>query len=235
MAIRNISGALIAIFVLLLLAGCAQKESTIDVQGSYEMDYKPDQADVYLGVSLVQPTAAEAQNGVNTAIVNIIGGLKSLGIADDDIQTEQLSLYEERTYTNTGKSNVTGWRATQILKIRTTDLQKVGMIVDSGTKNGANQINSINFGLSTAKEAEYRQDVLAQAAKNAGAKAESIAGSLNVSLGKIKSVTENSFNYVPYVYSLKAQAAPEAVTESATVLPSDVTISATVTIEYYIQ
>lgn len=221
--------------VIALFAGCQQLENTINVVGSYEMTYRPDQAEVFMGVSLVKPTANEAQNEANRVNSGIISGLKSSGIEDNNIQSEQVSLSEERTYTEKEGSKVIGWRATQLLKVKTMDISKVGMIVDIATINGANQINSIDFSLSPAKEQEYRTVALGAASNNARSKAQAVASSLGVRLGNIKSVTETSFNFIPYTYSMKLGSSDQAVAEAASIMPSDVKITATVSMVYYVR
>ena len=116
---------IIAVLALtaMFLTGCVTEGNTIDVQGTSELTFDPDQAEVWAGVSFVKPTANEAQTKTNEAINAIINGLKYAGISEKDISTEQLSLYEEREWKD-GESKVVGWRATQNLKIKTTDLTK---------------------------------------------------------------------------------------------------------------
>ncbi len=221
--------------VLVSLAGCQQpQENTINVEGNSELTVEPDQAEVWAGISIVKDTAEEAQTEANKVINAIIDGLRYKGINEKDIETENLNLYEERTWTEEEGSKVIGWRASQTLKVKTTDLTKVGTIVDIAVKNGANQINNINFGLSEEKEQEYKKKALAEATKNAKSKAETIAESLGVKLGKIKSVSESTFQYRPYVYAMEAKAAAEVVEEAAIVMPKDVTVTATISLVYNI-
>lgn len=223
-------------FAAVFLAGCTTGGNTIEVDGASELTFDPDQAEVWAGVSILKQTANEAQNEANKAINDIIAGLKYAGISEKDISTEQLYLGEEREWKN-GESKVVGWRASQTLKVKTTDLTKVGTIVDVAVKNGANQINNINFGLSDAKNQEYKQRALADAAANAKEKAETIASSLGVKLGKIKTVTESNYNYRPYTYAMKASAgaAEDMAAEAAQVLPSDVSVSGTIHVVYYVK
>ncbi|MBW2981577.1 SIMPL domain-containing protein [Candidatus Woesearchaeota archaeon] len=223
----------ILIIALIALTGCQTSENTINVEGSSEITVDPDQAEAWVGVSIVDVSADLAQQQVNTAINDIINSLKAAGISEDDISTEQLSIYEERRW-ESGKSTVVGWRATQTLKIKTTELTKVGQIVDIAVDNGANQINSINFGLSEEKEQEYKKQAIAQATTNAKEKAETIADSLGAKLGKIRSVSESGFYYRPYAYAMEKTIGDEAVAEAAQVLPGDVTVTARINIVYNI-
>ena len=222
--------------MLIALTACQpQESSTINSQGRAEINVEPDQAEVWAGVSIVKDTAEEAQNQANKAINDILAGLKQAGISETAIKTERLSLHEERTWTEDEGSKVIGWRASQTLKIKTTDLDNVGTIVDVSVKNGANQLNNINFGLTDAKEQEYKKQALAEATKNAKSKAETIADSLGVKLKNIKSVSESSFNYRPYMYAMEAKAVgADIVEEAAEVLPGEVTVTATISLVYNI-
>lgn len=223
------------LIILVSLVGCQQKqENTINVDGNAELIVEPDEAEVWAGISIVKDTAEEAQNEANKVINKIIDGLRYKGFSEKDIETENLNLYEERTWTEKEGSKVIGWRATQNLKIKTKDMTKVGTIVDVAVKNGANQINNINFGLSEEKEQEYKQKALAEATKNAKSKAETIAASLDVKLGKIKSVSESSFDYIPYRYAMEEAVGVKAVEEAATVMPRDVTVTARISLVYNI-
>ena len=222
--------------LLIALTGCQQQEgNTINVDGNSELTFEPDEAEVWAGVSIVKENAEDAQAEANKIINAILDGLRSKGINEKDIETDRLNLYEERTYTRDEGSKVVGWRASQTLKIKTTDMSKVGTIVDIAVKNGANQLNNINFGLSEKKEQEFKQLALAEASKNAKAKAETIAESLGVRLGKIKSVSESNFGYMPYAYAMEAKAAGgEMIEEAAAIMPRDVSVNAHISLVYHI-
>ena len=228
--------AIFMITALLALVGCQQTENTINVSGSSELTFEPDEAEVWAGISIVKLTAQEAQAEANEVINAIVDGLRYKGFSEDNIETERLSLYEERRYEN-GKSTVVGWRASQTLKVKTTDMSKVGTIVDVAVTKGANQIQNINFGLSEEKEQEFKKQALAAATTNAKEKAETIADSLEVKLGKVKSVSEPSWGYYPRMYGMAEVALDKAVAEAqeAVVIPGDVTVSAQVNIVYTVK
>ena len=236
MKINAILGILL-IVMLIGLTGCQQtdEEHTLNAQGTSELTFDPDEAEVWAGISIVKDTAEEAQSEANKVINAILGGLRYKGISEDDIETETLSLREERTWTEDEGQKVIGWRASQTLKVKTTDLTKVGTIVDVAVNNGANQINNINFGLTQEKEQEYKKQALSEAAKNAKEKAEILAESLGAKLGKIKTVSESNFYYMPYRYDMVKAAGELAVEEAATIMPSDVKVTANVNIVYYLK
>ncbi len=228
--------AVLALFVLALFAfaGCQQQTNSVTVTGTYQVTVDPDQAEVYAGVSTLKPTAKEAQDETNKVINAIIAGLKASGINEKDIETQNLNLYQNMEWVdNEYKAN--GWKADQMLKVTTKDLTKVGAIVDAAVNNGANSIQGVSFSLSQDSEKAYKLQVIAKATEDARAKAETIAASLNAKLGKVKSVSEAGFNYMPYRYDTMAGVSMEkAVADVANVQPQKVTVDATVTVEYYV-
>jgi len=223
---------------MLVLAGCVQSNSTdntINAAGNSELTLKPDQAEITAGVSILRATAKDAQDEASRINNAIIAALKAKGLTESEIQTESVNLYEDKSWENNQMVS-NGWRATQTLKAKTKDLTKVGDIVDAFVTGGANQIDYINFGLSNEKEQEYKMKALADATANAKAKAETIATSLGVKLGKIKTVSESNYYYNPYRYDMmNVKAVPAASAEAAQVLPKDVTVTASVNLVYSIR
>jgi uncharacterized protein len=217
--------------------------STIQSQGIYQASVTPDLARVWIGVSILKPTAKEAQEEENKIIQNIISGLASQGIPSTEIETESINLYQENcaypyeVYDSymppEKKCNSSGYRAIQNLKIKTKDFSKVGTIVDIAVNNGANQINNVEFYLSPAKENEYRQNAISEATKNARQKAEAMATGSGARLGRVKSISENQYYATPYSYGMKNNIAGDAaIQEAATIMPQSVSISANVNIVY---
>jgi len=220
------------IIALIAIAGCQQKEdNTINVEGTSEITVEPDEAEVWVGVSFVKDTAEQAQSEANKVVDDIINSLKAEGFSE--IETERLSLYEERQW-DEGKSTIVGWRASQTIKVKTEDMTKVGKIVDIAVNNGANQINNINFQLSEEKEQEYKKQALAEATKNAKDKAETVADSLGVKLGKIKSASTAEYGFMPYRYAMAEVAVAKAGDEAANIMPGEVSVTAHISLVYNI-
>lgn len=209
----------------------------------YQNTVAPDLAKIYIGVSILKPTAQEAQDEENRIIKKIMDGLKSQGIPIENIETENINLYQETCFSPYDsyalpdkKCNNTGYRAIQTLKIKTDDFSKIGSIVDAAIKNGANQINNVEFYLSSAKENEHRQKAISEATKNAQQKAEAMAAGTGAKLGRIKSISENQYYSTPYLYGMRNNIAGDAaVQEAATITPQSVSISASVSMTYSVK
>jgi hypothetical protein len=209
----------------------ASTDNTIAVNANIEMQVDPDLAIVSLGVSHLRPTAAEAQQAVNVAMNAIVGALESEGISQDNIESTNISLSEERKWIRDELETV-GWRASQTIIIKTTDLSLAGTVIDVSVDNGANQINGVTFSLSEESEREYRNEALEQAGELAKEKAEAISQGLDVRLGSVKSVSESGFYYTPYPaqYDIK----DDRENSTTVVIPGSVTVTATISVVYYL-
>jgi hypothetical protein len=209
------------------------EDRTLSVTGNVQMTVDPDLVEVSVGVSMLRPTAHEAQEAEDVAINDIIDGLKALGIPEEDIETSQISLQEERRWIREEMETV-GWRASQMLTVSTEDLSLAGPIIDSAVQNGANTVNGVTFSLTEESKQDYQDEALTAAGQRARDKAAAIAEGLGVDLGDVKIVQESSAYIVPYEYrdSVLKEEAAQAPT---VVLPGDVTVTGTISVVYIIE
>lgn len=87
---------------------------------------------------------------------------------------------------------IAGYEVTNTVTVSIKDLTQVGAVIDAATKAGANSVEGIAFVVGEASPAQG--DALALATKQAMAKAESIAKSLN---GRIVRVVETDEGGAP--------------------------------------
>jgi len=211
----------------------------ISASGDAELSVLPDEATMRIRVETKALTAQEAQDE-NTRIMNSVqSALKRAGIASKDIETDQYNLYPWSEWDpDEHRQKELGFRVYHTLKVKTTDLDKVGDFVAAAVGAGATSVDGVNFGLSEKKEQEVRKTALQDAANNAQLKAKTMADGLGVKLGTLLSVTESSFNYGPVFRSdmemapMKAGGMAEA---SPSIEPEQVRVTAQVSVSYRIQ
>lgn len=184
----------ITLFVALFgLAGCdigsAQRhaEHTLSVQGTGTVAVQPDVAVVRVGVDTREATSQETLNK-NSQVTNaIIDAVKTLGVAEQHIQTEALQLHPryEHQRDDRGRStqHLVGYRASNIVSIRLLDLGRAGDMIDAASQAGANRIDSIRFEVSEPARAleQARQAAWADAL----AQAQQLAALAGVQLGQV--------------------------------------------------
>lgn len=176
--------------------GHAMKMRVLPVTASAEVRRAPDKATVSAGVITESRKSTEASAENAAKMSAIYHALQQAGIARSDIETSRYSLNPEYDYENKRKPRIVGYTANNFVTVTTTDLSKVGAIIDALSNAGANNISRVQFALSDPDSAEA--EALDKAIKKARAKAQAIANSAGVSLGELQSLTINGGRYSPY-------------------------------------
>jgi uncharacterized protein len=213
------------------------KQSTFDVSGQGEVTTAPDRAEINLGIQFTENTVARAQEKGNQTINKITEDLKALGIEKADIKTINYSLYPSYDYQ--GGQRITGYNLNVSLQVKIKDFTKITQVVDTSTKDGANQVGGISFTLSDEKKQDVENQVREQAVKRAKEKADTLSRISGVRLGKIVNVIENGNSPGPYPYLMaeKAMNRPADMTGGSAgsptnVEPGNTTFTMTVTLSY---
>ncbi len=210
---------------------------TISVTGEGKITISPDIAEMSFGVTTgVQTTAKAASDKVSSDMAKILAAVKGLGIEDKDITTENFYLNPVYDWTD-GRQRLRGYEATQSLRVKVRDLEKVGDVLTAATDNGANQAGGVSFTLEDpeAKKDEARTEAIANAKK----KAEDLAAQLGQKLGDVQSFNENGGGWYPPVMYARAESygmggAPTADIDKAATMPSgeqDLTVTVNITYE----
>ena len=211
------------------------QRNAISVSGNAKLEVEPDQVEVYVRIETFNVKADDAKDENAKISDKVIKALKKAGIKNDDMETTSFYLNPRYDYDrNKGESILKGYTATNVLKVTTKDVDNAGKVIDVAVDNGANSIQSVNFGLTKEKQKEISGEALIRAAQVAKDKAESLASSLGINLGKIISVQESSFDFIPFAAPVAEMVVAKA--EAATqIVPGNVEVRASVTMSYEIR
>jgi uncharacterized protein YggE len=214
------------------LAAGAAEAPTIVVTGSGDVSAAPDRAAVNLGAVAEAKQAIEAQKQLNQIMQRVVKDIKALGIADEKIHTDRLSLYP--VYSNPGRKTdqeaeaprIVGYRATNTVRVQVEDLDRVGSVIDAGITAGANQLANLSFEL--RDDGKYRQEALKLATQEARFKAAAIAAAMDLQLGEVVEIREEGAR-MPYPTERKYAAPASAGTP---IQPGQIEVSAGVSIRF---
>lgn len=161
---------------------------TIRVAGAGQASAEPDHATVHFAVETTGRTAQEAGQANATAMDRVMRALMEAGISREDLRTNGYGIHPEyaqqtRNSDPMAPPAIRGYRAMNMLTARTSDLERVGRLIDAGLDAGANRMDGVNFELrnSAAAEGEALEEAVAEARRSA----ETIARSLGVRLGAV--------------------------------------------------
>ncbi len=211
---KYITLAVIVILVAGLLSACSPASATnslnpyprqLSASGQGKVYIVPDLAYIYIGVRVQTANLSDSLNQSNSKSAEIASQLKELGVADQDIQTSAFNVYPQQNYDQNGQSTGTEYVVENTVNVTVRDLNKLGQVLDSVVRSGANSINSISFDVADRAAAEKQARELAL--KDARARAEEIAGISGVELGKLISVSVYNSGSPAPVYEGKGGAA----------------------------
>ncbi|MBI5033106.1 MAG: SIMPL domain-containing protein [Chloroflexi bacterium] len=170
--------------------------SGISVLGTGKVHVKPNIATTNIGVETVATTLAEATSQSNTKTQAIIDKVKSMGVAERDIQTSAYGVSPITNQPKQGESpKITGYRVSNQLRVTIRKIDDVGKILDAVVAAGANNIYGISFGVDDPTT--FQQQARAAAIKDAQDKAGQLAKAAGITLGKVISINEGSTAPIP--------------------------------------
>jgi uncharacterized protein YggE len=218
---------LVAAAAFALPASAATPERYVTVNAEGVVQVTPDAVRINASVSLVAGTSALALSKTSTAAAKVRAALVAKKIATKDIKTTSISVYPEYNYTQDKGSVQIGYRASQSFEVIVRNAASAGAVVDDVVAAAGDDVQiqgATPFVLDSAKATASAR---AAAVANARAKAKSYAQLLDVKLGKVTYLVENSspVSYTPIMGVAKA--ADSGATE-IDLGNQDVTVSITI-------
>lgn len=187
---------------------------------------RPDRAVIDIGVVTQAATAqaAGAQNARQTT--EVISQMKKALPAGTQIQTAGYSLYPNYRQGPGPSRQITGYTASNVVKLTIDDLDGVSKAIDTATGVGANMIQGLQFTIKD--EQSLRGVALRMATRNARANAEAIASALGAKIVRVVEVAEGNPQEIrPMMRAMAMNAAVTTPVEAGTVdIHATVTLTA---------
>lgn len=165
-----------------------QPETTLSLSARGSVNRAPDLAYINAGVETEAKTAAEALAENAKRMNGVFEALEAAGIEPRDIQTSNFNVSPNYDYSRDGPPRLIGYRASNQVRAKVTDLDGLGATLDSLVSAGGNTLNGIQFGLEDDSEA--RDEARALAMSDALARAELYASAAGYSVSRIVSISE---------------------------------------------
>jgi len=178
----------------------SQQFRQVTINGQGRVSYTPDLAMLNLGVQIDKVAKPEeALNQLNSKVEGIVKALGAAGIADENIQTQNYSLYPQYDYKD-NVSTVSGYNANEQLVIKIVDYdqnpEKLSQVIAASSKAGINQVNGLWFEASDIND--LKQEARIKAIEDARSKSQVLAETAGVRLKKVVGWWENFIQPSPY-------------------------------------
>jgi uncharacterized protein len=201
----------------------------LSVVGIGEVKSKPDIARATLGIEVRADTAEAATAQANQQMTAVVNALKSAGVADKDLRTNEFSVSYERDYTppppvviqvpaagRKGEAPTVvpapaaepkgSYRVANTVEVTVREIAKTSAMLSAATSAGANNVWGVNFDIENkdALHAKAREEAIAKAKANA----QQLASLSGVALGRIVTIDDQADDgqVAPRMYAMKAAA-----------------------------
>ncbi|MFP6723318.1 MAG: SIMPL domain-containing protein [Candidatus Poribacteria bacterium] len=203
----------------------------IRVSGTGIVKASPDIIHASIGVQTFDEKAKTAVDINNEKINAIFSALTEKGVSKTDFETVSFNIYPQRDFRRDPPNQIVGFQVNNTISVTIRNLNHVGEILQATIQAGANNISGINFTVEDV--VKVREKARVEAVKDAKQKAESMAETLGVKVGKVISLNETGGNYPPVVRREYDVTMADAEVPIQT--PSELEISITVEIIFEIE
>jgi uncharacterized protein YggE len=231
----RIAAAVLLVLVAGAFAGVGRPDSAggasapsegITVNGVGTVKSVPDEAQMSFGVQTEAATSREGLARNSTQMERVLAALRAAGIAEKDIQTQDVSVWPR--YDTTGEE-AEGYTARNSVTVTIHELDKAGAVIDAATRAGANEVSGPMLSSSGRERLEAK--ALEAAVDNARKKAEALAKAAGVGLGRVTAMVEGGSSPGPVMLEAARASADKAVP----IQPGQEEVQATVTITVSIE
>ena len=165
-------------------------QPTIDVMGVGIVKVTPDEVTIKVQVEHKGQNPKELKQKNDFIINDVLAFIKSINIADKQVQTEYVRLNKNYDY----QTKTYNFSANQSVSIHLKNLELYESLMNGLMERGINRIDGISFSASTINDLKSQARI--KAMQNAKMKAEEYTKVLNQSIGKAVLITEfNNTNY----------------------------------------
>lgn len=196
--VMSLLGLVLVIYVGLLTAnawaerkyiGVADRQpGRLNLAGEGKVSATPDLATATIGVRTLKDAVSDAQEENTTKVNNLIQAIRSLGVEQKDIQTQNYQIYPQYDYTQSGRE-LNGYEVYQSVEVKIRNLDNVGEILSVAGQNEANEVSGVRFTIENPEN--LREQARELAMDNVMEKKKALERSAGIKLGDIVGYYEN--------------------------------------------
>lgn len=219
-----------------------QQKKVITVSGYGTVETNPDKAMLNLAILTQAEDAKNASDENAKKMDAVLAALYETGISEDDVVTSDYQVWPMYSWRD-DTQKLTGFQVRNSLTVTVTNIEMIGDVIDVSLLEGVNEINYVTFTVSDERQAELRDEAIADAVKKAKADAMSAARAMDVQIVGPIEISNTGSQLSPYRMYMGYQTAYDMVKLEASeeemviaagpqIQPGDVTLSAQVTVVY---
>lgn len=220
---------------------------TLSATGVSSAKVSPDLVTISFVVERQEKTAQQATQSNADVTTLVIEALKEAGLSESEISTSNYNVYPVYEYAEMPveciqygegdqvqkycplpalKQILVGYKAVNGIVVESAQLDKVGQWIDAAVEAGANRVDYLYFYVSTQRQDEIRNDLMAVAVQNALGKATIALEPLGMKIVDVLNINIDSY---PTIYPKKGyEYAAGAPSTTTLIIPGAQEVSATI-------
>jgi uncharacterized protein len=171
----------------------------ISVTGDAQVNVAPDRIIVTLGIDTRDTNLLSAKRQNDAIAKAALTAMRRLGVAEKDIQTDQLSIGQRFVTGPRGGQVFDGYTVRNMFAVTLTDPAKVEALISRALDSGVNYLLNVDFQTSELKK--HREQARELAVMAAREKAEKMAATLGATVGGPIQINEDQRYFLPSYYS----------------------------------
>lgn len=193
----------------------------VTVTGHGRVPDAPDTLRATVGVHVVRADVDTAFADANAAAERVLAALRDAGVADEDIQTRELSVRPEHEHRPEGPPEVTGYAVRNLVEVTITDVDQAGELLGAVADAGGDDARIERLWFDLEDNEEQLQAAREAAFEDARSKAEHYAGLADRELGPLVSVTETGADLPPPTEGMDTAVAADEAAGAAPIMPGE--------------
>jgi len=186
--------------------------------GTAVIRVQPDKATVRLGVQTFAAAPRESQAKNARIVEQVLKAIRGEGVPAQDIATDYFAIRPEQDYKQYGERSIVGYWTENAVVVTLRDVGKLSDVLTTALEAGATTVDDVTF--STTRLRELRDQAREMAVKAALEKAQALAGAVNLSVGDVQNISENSWSYYYGMWNSRGQWTANAQQNVVQIAPS---------------
>lgn len=209
----------------------------VTATGEAEVKVAPDLADLQFEVEWRGPKLKETIAIQSEKMRRLIASLKAAGIEEGELRTSQLGINPVYQRDHEGRVETVGisfFQVSQSVQCTLRDIRKVADVTAQAIDAGANKVGQAQ--LRSSRRRKHMDDARQMAVRAAREKAVALAAELGAKVGKPYSIQESGYNFGAQQLSFNAvRNQDQAVGGEGSFEPGKISLTATVTVSFYLE
>ena len=205
-------------------------EQGITVTGKAKVSVVPDIALFSFAINGRGKELGVLKADIDKKTAALVSLSKKTGIKKKNISSSEVSIRPQYNYQT---KVFTGYEVSRNIKVRLDNLDKYTELVNGAIASGITTINGVKLDISNRDELERK--VLATAVKDAKKKADILAKSTGVNLGKVVSIQEGGQRIVHDSFQFREMASTQSASQQGSFEPGEIKVTTSVVVNYAIK